>query len=237
MVKIKSQLEEIQQRKVTSQGSGISLLTEFTWIEALIKFRISELCESSQEVAFPEIPLIYKGIHPYFDDLIENEVDIPERIALSLALMAQTFPQFLDFFYTKNQYTDQVFSEFGIHFAGDPAGLIPSWQTVFFLCLGTQINEQFTMLRYVHSDQRLYKNKLLLLPEEKRENPFLTPLKLNTDVLYRWVYPTNQRNVADKNFPAHEISSQLNWSDLYINKDTERGIEEIRLWLKPLCMG
>ena len=88
------------------------------------------------------------------------------------------------------------------------------------------------MVGYIHPDQRLYVRKLLVFPKEKNDNPFLTPVKLNSDVLYDWLYPTNLRKLADDHFPAHEISSELEWSDLFIAKETDNGIRQLRLWLK-----
>ena len=59
-----------------------TLLSECLWIESLIKFRINELCGVDQDGVLPEIPKISKGVHPYFDELIALQVDVPERIAL-----------------------------------------------------------------------------------------------------------------------------------------------------------
>jgi len=206
-----------------------ALYAEFIWVEALIKYRISELCDGDLKKSLPPMPDVGMGIHPYFDWLIEHKVDVPERLALSLALVAHTLPHFLDYLFTKNQYTDQVFTEFGVRFEGDPLRVKPSWQTVFFLFSGRA--SQFHLLKYIHFDHRLYREKYLLMPEEKCENPFLTPLKLHDDLLRQWIYPTGLRNVADANFPAHEISSHLNWEDLYLMQETEKGLKELKLWL------
>jgi SpoVK/Ycf46/Vps4 family AAA+-type ATPase len=125
-----------------------------------------------------------------------------------------------------------VFKEFGVRFEGGLNKLTPSWQTVFFLSIGTQINKQFELLGYIHLDHRLYKEKLFVFPKDKQENPFLTPLLLNTDKLYEWVYPKQLRNLADQSFSAHEISSDLDWSDLFLGKETEKGLQQLKLWLK-----
>jgi len=220
------------QRKKKEYKLEVTLLSECLWIESLIKYRINELCGVDQDVALPEIPQISKGIHPYFDELIDLQVDVPERIALALSFIADTVPQYLNYLYTKNQYTDRIFDEFGVRFRDDNQQLIPTWKTVLFLLLGSSSDAQFNMLGYIHADQRLYLCKLLVFPKQKNDNPFLTPVKLNSDVLYDWMYPRNLRKLADDHFPAHEISSQLEWSDLFIAKETDNGIRQLRLWLK-----
>jgi len=215
-----------------SEKTNTLLLSEFYWIEALIKFRINELCQAQEQEAYPEPPEIQKGVHVYFDYLIDAKVDLVERIALSLVLIANTFPKFLDYFYTNNQVISQPFREFGIRFEGDSKKMITSWQTVFFLYLGTSLGRQLSLVQYIHLDHWLYKENLLIFPKEKKGNPFLTALQLNTDKLYAWLYPKNFRNLADQSFAAHEISATLNWSDLFISKETEKGLVQLRLWLK-----
>lgn len=224
--------EKMDENTENNVSATEAISFEFRWLEALIKYRITELCDGVQDTPLPGIPNLIKGVHPYFDWLIEEEVDLLERMVLSLALAARTTPQFLDYLYTKNQYTDQVFTEFGVRLEGEPLRLSPSWQTVFFLFLGTAAEQQFQLLNYVHPDHRLYVNNCLLMPEQRAENPFLTPLKLNSDMLRTWLYPAELRNVADGNFPAHEISSPLNWEDLFLNAETERGLNQLRLWLR-----
>jgi SpoVK/Ycf46/Vps4 family AAA+-type ATPase len=88
------------------------------------------------------------------------------------------------------------------------------------------------MTEFMHGDHRLYKSKLFVMPMEKVTNPFLIPLELNRDALFKWVYQSRVRNLADEYFPAHEITSNLNWSDLVIGEETERGLHQLRMWLR-----
>jgi len=210
----------------------LALADEFMWIENLIKFRINELCGVEQESTLPRIPNLVADIHPYFDELMRNEVNVIERIAVSLAFAASTAPQFLNYLYTKNQYTDRIFSEFGVLEVESGQKLTPTWGTVFFLFMGSNVNANFSMMEYIHGDHRLYKDRLFVMPQDRSENPFLTPLIINPDVLYTWVYPKHLRKLADAYFPAHEISSSLNWDDLIIEDETSQGLHQLRLWLR-----
>jgi AAA+ superfamily predicted ATPase len=210
----------------------LTMNSEFLWIQELIKYRINELCGADQEPELPQVPQLEKGVHPYFDELIDNEVDVTERIAMSLALAATLFPQYLDYLYTKNQYTDRIFSEFGARVDTDSGTMNISWQTVFFLVFGINPDVQLNGLRYVHRDSRLYKENILVFPEERVENPFLTPVKLNSDSVRKWMYPKELRRLADKNFSAHEIASDLEWKDLFISPETEKGLHQLKLWLE-----
>lgn len=208
------------------------LSKEFYWIEELIQYRIEELCEGENELPPPGPPELAEGIHPYYDFLISKQVDFIERLALSLVFIAQTFPEFLERLSTKNQYTGQVFLEFGVRLAGDPVQVQPSWQTVFFLSFGKSKLIQLKFLPIIHSNHRMYKDKLLLMPSEKSTNPFYTPLILSQDLFNSWIYEPDLRNVPDENFPAEEINTELTWEDLFLNEETVKELEQLRLWLK-----
>lgn len=219
-------------KETAPEKALLSLHSEFSWIEALISFRINELCGVEQESKLPGLPPLQRGVHAYFDELIINQVSVVERIALSLAFAAHTVPHYLDYLYTKNQYTDRVFTEFGILEGEGDFKMKPTWKTVFFLSHGSNTDVQFGMTEFMHGDHRLYKSKLLVMPMEKVRNPFLIPLELNRDALYTWIYQNRVRNLADEYFPAHEITSDLNWSDLVIGEETERGLHQLRMWLR-----
>jgi AAA+ superfamily predicted ATPase len=223
--------ENTTEQKVQNSTVEGTLPVEYLWLEALIRYRINELCAMEQATNLPQIPRIGMGIHPYFDVLVSMQADVVERVALSLSFIATTAPEFLNHLYTKNQQTDRVFDEFGV-LLKENQKLVPTWKTAFFLVSGTSLGAHFQNITYIHSDHRLYKEKLLVFPREKQENPFLTPLILNQDRLYEWLYPSEMRKLADEHFPAHEISSQLEWSDLFLAKETEHGIQQLRLWLK-----
>jgi AAA+ superfamily predicted ATPase len=212
--------------------SGIQQLAqEFKWIEKLIRYRIDEMCEVVEVLEVPAPPDLEDINHPYLKWLHKMDLDLPERVATSLALIAYTAPQYLDHLYIKNQLTGQVFTEFGVRFEGDPLRVSPSWQTALFLSPGVHTDQQFEALKYVHPESQLYKYDCLKLPEERTENPFFMPLHLNNDLMRAWLYPEDLRNVADRNFPAHEISSDLSWDDLFLNKETIDGIKQLKLWL------
>jgi AAA+ superfamily predicted ATPase len=222
----------VDENKEVQVEVPLTMTSEFIWIQALIKYRINELCGADQEPDLPQMPELQKGVHPYFDELIENEVHVIERVALSLALTSIFFPQYLDYLYTKNQYTDKIFTEFGVGIDTDSGGIKTSWQTVFFLALGTNPDVQLNCLSYIHRDFRLYKENIFVFPEERVESPFLTRIQLNSDVVRKWMYPIELRKLADKNFSAHEISSDLEWSDLFISPETEKGLHQLKLWLE-----
>lgn len=229
MVMIKEYIEQVSNTENTTQE--LSIKSECEWIESLINFRIRELCDNVGEVTLPAIPVLKEGANAYFDALIQSEVSVLERIALSLAYISKTSPQYLDYFYTKNKYTDQIFTEFGVE-VNQGKSLVPSWKTAFFLYSGNDINAHFSQLSIVYPESKLYEKGLLVFPSERSSNPFLTPLLLSPESIHRWSYPKELKRLADNSFPADRITSPLEWSDLFINEETEKGLHQFRLWLR-----
>lgn len=209
----------------------LSIQAECEWLEALINFRIRELCGDLNGLELPVQPIIETGFNSYFDVVEKFELNTLERIALSLAFIAQTVPQYLDYLYTKNKYTDQIFTEFGVALANGK-GLMPTWKTAFFLYAGNDVNAHFLLLKNVYSEAKMYANGLLFFPSESSTNPFLTELQLSPESIHAWAYPAKYKRLADKNFPADRITSPLEWSDLFINDNTAEGLHELKLWLR-----
>lgn len=212
-------------------NSDLSIQKECEWIEALINYRIRELCGDLNDLQLPIQPKAEEGINRYFDVVVKFDLSTLERIALSLAYIAQTAPQYLDYLYTKNKYTDQVFTEFGINLAQGKM-LVPTWKTAFFLYVGNEVNAHFLLLKNVYSEAKMYVNGLLFFPSESSTNPFLTELQLSPESIHAWSYPAKYKRLADKKFPADRITSPLDWSDLFINENTAEGLHELKLWLR-----
>ena len=222
---------ELDAINVPRAVESLSIVAEFEWMESLIHFRIRELCEDELLDGLPKVPELVAGVHPYFDELIEKKVTMIERIALALAFIAQSAPQYLDYLYTKNKYTDQLFSEFGLQHPGHN-GLVPTWKTAFFLYSGNETREHFELIHHIRTDARLYLERMLVMHTENGGNAFHTQLRLSKELLHAWSYPAKYPMKADPDFPADEISSPLEWSDLFINDHTRTALHELRLWLR-----
>jgi hypothetical protein len=96
-IKVSENINEVVSNVMDLPLGEEALYAEFIWVEKLIKYRINELCDGDLKEPIPPMPEVGKGIHPYFDWLIEHRVDVTERLALSLAMVAHTLPHFLDY--------------------------------------------------------------------------------------------------------------------------------------------
>ena len=165
------------------------MLNEFEWIRDLIDFRIRELVGSEEGHTLPPMPSLTKGISPYYDHLIEEEVTIVERIALSLGLVSSSLTQFLDALLVKNTMTERLFTETGALIKQDSKELITTWQTVMFLAYGRVSEMHFSIIHHIKKEHRLYASEVLILPNKQSSNPFLTPIKIRPELVLTWLEP------------------------------------------------
>ncbi|BDD04519.1 ATP-binding protein [Aureibacter tunicatorum] len=209
------------------------LIAESLWIEALIQFRIKELCGNlDDKETLPDPPEVQHGLHAYFNQMIHQQWDMVERVAMGLALCDHLFPHLLDALYTRNEATDVVFTEFGVKHEGNPARLKISWQTVVFLCLSTPYHWQTKLFHYTHPSHRLYQQKMLNYPDEEVTKPFLLTLKINPDWFNASFYTEELPLWASNKFPADRLESPLNWADLQLETPTYTALEEMKAWLQ-----
>lgn len=203
---------------------------EFSWLEALIRFRIGEIVGAQEAPPLPPVPPLSPGAHPFSDALLHRKARLAERLALSLALAAQSAPWFLDDLFTKNQLTGQPFTEFGINWVGTPSRIQPTWQTVAFLFQGATVPGE--LLPLIHGHHWIYREKWLERPPHASLQPSLMPLLLDATRLFHWLSPIPLPAAASLDFPAQELTSNLQWKDLFLAPETQQGLKQFRKWLE-----
>ncbi|MCB9350519.1 MAG: ATP-binding protein [Lewinellaceae bacterium] len=165
--------------------------------------------------------------------LAKYQPGVEERLALLLGLVPYIEPRLLDVFFTKNAQYDRPFSEFGGLSNGQHKGFIPTGETLLFLLAANHLDRRFGAMRLFHPDHYFAIEHLLWL--EKGETPGL-PLAGALTVSDEWVaYFTHGealKPVFGKDFPAEEIRTQLEWTDLVLNNQTRRQIREMETWIE-----
>ncbi len=212
------------------------LLREFSWISLLIDHRIGEMTDNlsnqNELTSPPEPPPITPGLHPYYDELIAMEANAIERLSLTLCLSVQTMPEFADALHSRNKQTGLPFTEFGVNVESPSNRLKITWQTVAFLLLGPTSGIKVHLIEYMHPDHRMYRQRLLAMPEKSEDQLFLAPLVLHTDALRKWLMPSHLRYLAPPDFKADELTTSLEWGDLFLEEETRRSLKLIELWLE-----
>jgi AAA+ superfamily predicted ATPase len=226
-----------QQKMTTKQAS---LEAEFNWLVEIINLRLTELqAESSDaptKTLFPAPPSMDNDLGVYHQWLVQNNATIEERLALSLALLSALMPEYLAPLWWHQTSNGDTFNGLGIlwrtiddHGNKRPE---PSWQTLSFLLHPGNLETRTTLLTMIHPDHRLHTQQLLQPVSNDSDAPLFRPLRLDHQCLFQWCAPPGLRTVADADFPAQELTTQMQWEDLVINDSVKQQLSRITLWLR-----
>jgi len=180
-----------------------------------------------------EAPLFESGSSLYADFLAHYGLSFPERLTLLLALVPHVQPRLLDVLFTRNGTYDREFTEFGGIKGKHHKGFLPTGETLSFLLAGDNLEASFSVSNLLENDHVFAKHDILALEAVADGEPLLSgALQISQDVIDYLTRGTNRKPTMGKNFPARQITTQLDWDDLILNPSTHLQIDEIRTWME-----
>ncbi|KQX09908.1 ATP-binding protein [Flavobacterium sp. Root420] len=212
-----------------------ALYKEMDWLQKVIDQVICSYLQHEghenrwQDISLPEIT---PDDNPYYNKLNEWNLNLYERLCLALIIAPQIKPEVLDIFFSKNAMYDRGFTEFGGAVNKSHSGFIPTGQTLSFLITAVNPELRFDVLNIFSSTNILSKEQVLVLEATEPNIPVLNnTLLLNERWLHYFitgVLPQLEHNVS---FPAKQITTNLNWSDLVLEDHVMQQVMEINAWL------
>ncbi len=219
--------------EIKNDKIAISLNQELDWFEKVVDTALTLYFQNESNV-----DSIFEHNAPEWTDetvygrmLKQNNFDFTERIILIMALAPMLKPQSLDVFMIRNQNLNCEFSEFGGHRNGSKTGFLPTLETACFILTGSSLDERFEFLNNYTFDHVLFKSRILER-DAKLTSSLDQELKFSAEFL-RYIF-TGKKELPQfgSTFPAKEISSKLEWSDLVIDEGTREDLLEIEEWLQ-----
>ncbi len=180
-----------------------------------------------------EPPKLTKDNSLYANFVHYYQLSFPERIALMLALAPFVRPQLLDAFFRKNKNIDRGFTEFGGLKGNTHGGFLPTGETVMFILAGNNLNQRFELQKMFDRDHIFARHNILKLEPVSDGEPFLSEaLKLQREVIDSITTGEIHKPDFSTNFPAKLLTTKLEWSDLVLEKNVLRQIDEMKVWLE-----
>lgn len=214
-------------------NSSIETLNgELAWLNNVISFRFSEYFKQPEQISFPEAPDLQNDESYYATAIRQLEITDTSRLLILIALAPHLRPAIFDMFFTKNEQFDRVFAEFGGLKGEKHSGFVPTGETAAFIIAGDDLDRRFELQRCFDESHVLYQENILSLGFTNAYEPmwggeliisqeFLTYLTLNE--------PYNPR--YSPNFPAHHLTTKLEWGDAIFDSSVFTEIEHIRSWI------
>lgn len=208
---------------------------ELDWLETVIAQVIRSYLKQEgheQRWQYIPIPVLDKDESIYANLVHDWSLDIYDRIALALAMAPHVRPELLDVFFGLNALYDRSFSEFGG--AQDKAfnGFLPTGQTLNFILSANDPDYRLKVMAILDPSHRLLAEQVLNLHRIDDTMPAWSGvLSLSDQWLHYFITGEKVRPELSSAFPAHPISSPLDWSDLVLSYNVMTQIQQIKSWL------
>lgn len=215
---------------------GQALAAEMAWLRTVIRSRLSHFFSKDKAgaLSLPKPPPI-DPTTAYGRLAVRTDLDPSSRLCLALALAPSINPSLLDPFHTQDRTTNARFSEFGI-ITGRTGGAIPTAQTALFLLSGDDISARALASGVFAAESPLAKHGLIWLEPQRNEileNYYLLGiLTLRPDLAAELATGKPSTPTFSPTFPAHELTTPLQWKDLVLGAHTIDQLEHILTWLQ-----
>ncbi len=209
---------------------------ELDWLQQILKARSAINANPSAGPAdLLQIPVPdLNGLDSTYADLVRKlHLGPEERFLLILAAVPHIRPQLLDMFMSRNQLTQQIYTEFGGKKGKSHNGFIPTGETVLFILAGNDLKKRFQYQNLLDSNGILFKESILRLSEVEAEESFLNgALIISREILDQITTGKVQKPAFNSEFPAQRLQTPLNWEDLVLPEETWIQLRELEVWLK-----
>ncbi|MCF0039782.1 ATP-binding protein [Dyadobacter fanqingshengii] len=209
---------------------------ELDWLQQILKARSAiNANPGSGSAELLQIPAPdLSGYDSTYADLVrELHLGPAERFLIILAAVPHIRPQLLDMFMSRNQITQQIYTEFGGRKGKSHNGFIPTGETVLFILAGNDLKKRFLYQNLLDANGILFKENILRLSEVETDESFLNgALIISREVLDQITIGKVQKPPFSSEFPAQRLQTPLDWEDLVLPEETWIHLRELEVWLK-----
>jgi len=162
-----------------------------------------------------------------------NSLSVNETIVLFLALTPHISPNLFNSIISEYLPNGGDFPEFGGVKGKNHRGIIPTGETALYILGGKDIKERIEITKMFDENHLFAKKNILYLePVGVGEPKMSGQLILDDEYVDLFTMGKISKPKLSSNFPAQLISTELEWSDLVLQKKTLNEINEIETWLK-----
>ncbi len=211
------------------------LFQEVAWLEQVIHQVIrSYLKQEGHEHHWQDIPVpdLSNDQSRYAQDINRWQLNTFERLALALAIAPSIRPEVLDVFFGLNQMYQRGFTEFGGISDKAFSGFMPTGQTLNFIIAANDPLWRSHVMAILGGQHILQSEQVLSLQTvEDNQPPWCGALNLSPQWLHYWLTGEKVQPELSSGFPAHAISTPLDWQDLVLDYSVLQQIAEVQAWL------
>lgn len=209
-----------------------------TYLREMIRLRIKKDIQQT-EYPTPVLSLPEDG-SPLQQFISRHQLGQSDVVALTLALAPHLQPLFLTSVLSDLLEEGAVLPEFGGAKGRNHLGILPTGETLLFIVAGNDVAKRMAATQYFLAESPLFERHIITLEPVPAGEPLLSgKLVLDEEDVDRLGTGKVRKPQMGANFPAKQIVTTLEWSDLVLQSKTMAQIQEIQTWLEynDLVMG
>lgn len=201
---------------------------EIRWMEKLLSSRLST--DVPQDI--PPLAELDADASEYAAFIREHQLTDEQRIILLTGLIPHIRPDFFDRQVAMQLERPGDLPQLGGVRGKNYRGFLPTGETVLFLLAGNDLPRRFEIQRLLQTGEFFQRNDILWIEEAPQGEPAMSGrLIIGREYVERFSTGIISKPTFGVNFPAQQIETGMEWSDLVLPADTMRQIHELEIWL------
>lgn len=169
----------------------------------------------------------------YADFVRHYQLTEAERLVLMLVLIPHIQPNLLDVFFANNKASGKGFSEFGGLKGTRHGGFLPTVETAMFMLSGNDLLRRFQFQSIFEPEHFFSIDNILQIDPSAGSEPFgASQISLSEEYVDFFTKGRLRKPQFSMDFPAKRLNTKMEWTDLVVNEQTARQLDEIRIWLE-----
>ncbi|MCI3939203.1 ATP-binding protein [Chryseobacterium aahli] len=168
-----------------------------------------------------------------FSEILQRETTHEEAVILLLALVPHVLPNFFDDIIREVHPEGGEFPELGGIRLENHRGMLPTGETAQYILAKENIEQRLKIQKFFETSHWFFKEQIITIDSVKEGEPLMSGrLILKPEIVHLLLYGEKLKPKFSPDFPAKEVSTQLEWQDLVVNATVQNQIHQMRLWVK-----
>jgi len=183
-------------------------------------------------------PNFLKYLETLLGNRLKNKNNIPlqeitiDNLLITIALAPHIQPNFYTSILQEFMPQGGEFPEFGGVKGKNHRGILPTGETAQFILAGDNAEERTKVAALLKEGSPLVKEGILSLQAVPQGEPRMSgKLILSQDYVDYFLTGERSKPKFSPEFPAREITTELEWDDLVLSKDVKEQIDELSIWI------
>ena len=228
MILVKEQ-KSSKMSNVENSYLALNNLTQLTNLRLKLHFNKEEVTPEEAQVKFP---MIYDDHSPFANFIQTHQPNFEEYIILLMALVPHVQVDFFDKIWDAHIPKTGDFPKIGGLRESNARAFLPTVETALFILAGDDLEKRFEVQTLFSSEHWFNKKNIIQVMSAKVGDPFSSAqFILSPEYVELFTIGKITKPALSLSFPAKEVKTDLEWSDLILIEKTFQQIKEVKNWV------